>query len=116
MTTAGDGGRVVPVFAVTGGRTRAGDHDLPIESVVTATDVDASELQLEYRTIVALAGRPISLVEVGAKLGVPIGVARVLVSDLAASGHLVVHAPPPSTAGGPSAQVLGRLLEGLRVR
>ena len=30
------GGRVVPVYAVTGGRTRAGDHDLPIEAVVTA--------------------------------------------------------------------------------
>jgi hypothetical protein len=107
-------GRVVPVYAVTGGRTRAGDHDLPIESLVTATDQSATELQPEYRAIVALARRPVSLVEVSVGLAVPIGVARVLVSDLAAAGHLVVHTPPPSQAGGPSPQILGRLLEGLR--
>ena len=58
MTGAGGGGRVVPVFAVTGGRTRAGDHDLPIESVVTATDAAADALQPEYRAIVAMARRP----------------------------------------------------------
>ena len=31
-------GRVVPVYAVTGGRTRSTERDLPIESIVTATD------------------------------------------------------------------------------
>ena len=35
-------GRVVPVYAVTGGRTRAGDHDLPIEAVVTAAEPDGA--------------------------------------------------------------------------
>lgn len=116
MREPADGGRVVPVFAVTGGRTRAGDHDLPFESILTATDLEADELQLEYRVIVAMARDPVSLMEIGAGLGVPVGVARVLVSDLAASGHLVVHAPPPSLTGGPSPQILGRLLEGLRGR
>ena len=118
------GGRVVPVYAVTGGRTRAGDHDLPIESVVTATDSGADtatgggldDLQPEYRAILGLAHDPVSLVEVGAHLGVPIGVARVLVSDLAEAGHLVVHTPDPTYAAGPPPQVLARLLEGLRAR
>jgi hypothetical protein len=107
-------GRVVPVYAVTGGRTRAGDDDLPIESLVSATDQSATDLLPEYRAIVALALRPVSLVEVSAGLAVPIGVARVLVSDLAAAGHLVVHRPHRSQTGGPSPQILGRLLEGLR--
>lgn len=110
-------GRVVPVYAVTGGRTRSADHDLPVESLVTATDRWAEDLQREYRVIIDLAVRPVSLVEIGAALGVPVGVARVLVSDLADSGYLVVHAPLPSTAAGsPPPAILNRLLEGLRAR
>ena len=112
-----DAGRVVPVYAVTGGRTRSAGHDLPIESLVTATDRWSDDLQQEYRVIIALAVRPVSLVEIGANLSVPVGVARVLVSDLAVSGYLVVHAPPPSTAAGsPPPEILTRLLEGLRAR
>ena len=75
------------------------------------------DLEYEYRTIVELAGRPVSLVELGAALDVPVTVARVLVSDLVERGFLDVHAPPPAFAGGrPSAAVLTRLLEGLRAR
>ena len=104
-------GRVVPVFAVTGGRTRTGPIDLPLESLVTAADHLPEELAPEYRTIVRLARRPVSIVEIAAGAGVPVGVARVLVGDLAAGGHVVVHAPPPRSA--PSPQILNRLLEGL---
>ena len=111
------GGRVVPVYAVTGGRTRSADHDLPIESLVTATDRFTGDLQPEYRSIVLRAARPLSLVEIGAELGVPVGVARVLVSDLADAGYLIVHAPVPASAdGSPPPEVLSRLLEGLRAR
>ena len=113
----GRDGRVVPVFAVTGGRTRSAGLDLPVEALVTATDLRSGELDREYRQILDMAARPVSLVEVGAGLGVPVGVARVLVSDLAEAGHLVVHAPPPADAHGrPSPAVLTRLLEGLRAQ
>lgn len=109
--------RVVPVYAVTGGRTRSSGRDLPVESVVLATDRWPGDLHKEHRMIIELAVRPVSLMEVGAALRVPVGVARVLVSDLADSGFLVVHAPPPAGVGGsPAAEVLQRLLEGLRAR
>lgn len=113
------GGRVVPVYAVTGGRTRSAGRDLPVESLVTCTDRTdrVTDLQSEYRVIIGMADRPVSLVEIGAGLSVPVGVARVLVGDLADAGYLVVHAPPPATAqGGPGPELLGRLLEGLRAR
>ena len=115
------GGRVVPVYAVTGGRTRANEGpDMPVEALVTTTDagVFATELQLEYRMTVELAATPVSIVEIGASLGVPVGVARVLVSDLVNAKYLVVHLPPePSTADGSLApEILERLLEGLRAR
>jgi Protein of unknown function (DUF742) len=110
-------GRVVPIFAVTGGRTRANGRDLPVESVVTATGRWAGDLDKEYRVIVEMAARPVSLVEVGALLGEPVGVARVLVSDLADAGYLVVDTPPRADSDGrPALEHLTRLLEGLRAR
>jgi hypothetical protein len=116
-----EGGRVVPVYAVTGGRTRANDGpDMPVEALVTTTEAGgfATDLQLEYRATVELAATPVSIVEIGAFLGVPVGVARVLVSDLVNAKYLVVHLPPaPTTAdGGPAPDILERLLEGLRAR
>jgi hypothetical protein len=115
------GGRVVPVYAVTGGRTRANDGpDMPVEALVTTTEagVFATDLQLEYRMTVELAATPVSIVEIGAFLGVPVGVARVLVSDLVNAKYLVVHLPPvpTTTDGGPAPEILERLLEGLRAR
>jgi hypothetical protein len=109
--------RVVPVYAMTGGRTRSAGPDLPVESLVVATDRWPGDLQKEHRMIIEFAARPVSLVEVGARLGVPVGVARVLVSDLAAAGFLMVHTPPPvGRDGGPAAAMLQRLLDGLRAR
>jgi hypothetical protein len=109
--------RVVPAYAVTAGRTRSTGPDLPVESLVTATGRWAGDLEKEYRVIIEAAARPVSLVEVGAALGVPFGVARVLVSDLAEAGYLEVHGPPPPTAEGrPAPEHLARLMEGLRAR
>ena len=113
------GGRVVPVFALTGGRTRSSTGaDMPVETLVTATPAGtwAVELHLEHRATVELAARPISVVEIGAALRVPVGVARVLVSDLVDAGYLTVHLPPSAAGGGPAPEILERLLEGLRGR
>ena len=112
--------RVVPVYAFTGGRTRTAGQELPLEAVVTATGLSASfraSLRMESRAIVELCVRPKSLAEVGAALRVPVGVARVLVGDLANGGYLEVHLPRAADGdGGPSHEILGRLLDGLRAR
>ena len=116
----GHGDRVVPVYAFTGGRTRAAGQELPLEAVVTATATSftsSASLQMESRAIVEMCARPKSLAEVGAALRVPVGVARVLVGDLANGGYLEVHLPRAADGdGGPSHEILGRLLDGLRAR
>jgi hypothetical protein len=94
---------------------------MPIESLVTVTEHgrrSAAALDTEYRRIIEQAQQwVVSLVEIGIALGVPVGVARVLVSDLTGSGHVVVHAPPEVQANGaPSQELLERLLSGLRAR
>jgi hypothetical protein len=112
--------RVVPVYAFTRGRTRAVGQDLPLEAVVTATGLSlaaGASLQRESRAIVEMCAHPKSLAEIGAELKVPVGVARVLVGDLANGGYLDVHLPRTSAGdGGPGHALLGRLLDGLRSR
>jgi hypothetical protein len=112
--------RVVPIYAFTRGRTRAAGRELPLEAVVTATERagrSGAALQMESRAIVELCAGPRSLAEIGAALRVPVGVARVLVGDLANAGYLQVHLPRTAAAdGGPGHAILGRLLDGLRAR
>ena len=112
--------RVVPVYAFTRGRTRPAGQDLPLEAVVTATGLSlaaGTSLRMESRAIVEMCARPKSLAEIGAALRVPVGVARVLVGDLANGGYLEVHLPRTADGdGGPGHAILGRLLDGLRSR
>jgi hypothetical protein len=121
--TPHDGGhvdRVVPVYAFTGGRTRPAGQQLPLEAVVTATGLSltaGTSFRMESRAIVEMCARPKSLAEIGAALRVPVGVARVLVGDLANGGYLDVHLPRAGDGdGGPGHVILGRLLDGLRSR
>ncbi len=112
-------GRVVPAYALTRGRTRSLGPDLPLETLVTATAVGLERiesLQVERRAIVELCVGPLSVAEIAAHLVVPIGVARVLVSDLASSGDLAVHLPHGGEDERPDAAILERLLDGLRAR
>jgi hypothetical protein len=111
-------GRVVPAYALTRGRTRSHGVELPLEAMVSITDFGLERrptLGTERRSILDLCDSPTSVVEVAAHLSVPIGVARVLLGDLAASGHVAVHMPAQGDER-PDAQILERLLEGLRAR
>jgi Protein of unknown function (DUF742) len=118
MIRGGGGGpRVVPVYAITGGRTRSHGQDLALETMVTTTErglASRALLRFEHVHIVDLCRTPISVVEVAAKLRIPVGVARVLVSDLHADDMLSIHRPPVTPEGRPRTEVLERLLKGLR--
>jgi hypothetical protein len=111
---------VVPAYALTQGRTRTAGSELRLETLVTATEFAThyeASLHLESQAIVAMSDRPISVAEIGATLHLPIGVARVLVSDLAQAGYLTVSPPVPVDANGrPGREILERLLNGLRAR
>ena len=97
-------GRITRPYALTGGRTEPHDADLPVEAIVEMTweGHDArTELSFESRDIITLTRRPLSIAEIAVHLDVPLGVARVLVSDLAQRGHVVVHPPPDAPPPGP---------------
>ncbi|WP_412000612.1 DUF742 domain-containing protein [Nocardia sp. CWNU-33] len=92
--------RFVRPFVVTAGRTTPLLDGLRIETLVHAPPAALSApLQFEQRTVVRLCQRPHSIAEIGTALHVPVGVAKVIVSDLAAAGHVAVRdAPELSTA------------------
>ncbi|MFC6014411.1 DUF742 domain-containing protein [Nocardia lasii] len=87
--------RVVRPFIVTGGRTVPVLDGLRIETLVQAPPSALSApLRFEERTVVELCSSPHSIAEIGAALRVPVGIAKVIVSDLAAAGHVTVRAAP----------------------
>jgi len=82
---------VIRPFLLTGGRTRPAQEGLQVESLIQARpDALRSNLRFEARQIVELCQRPISLAELAAAVHVPLGVARVLVSDLVEDGTVVL--------------------------
>ena len=107
--------RLVRPYALTGGRTRASIGDLPIEAMVVSTPagLDAVEPRHEAREIVALCREPMSVAEVSARIGIPLGVARVLVGDLLTDGHVQVHRATLGDAR-PDVRLLTRVLDGLQ--
>ncbi|MGH3881133.1 MAG: DUF742 domain-containing protein [Actinophytocola sp.] len=83
-------------YLLTSGRVRPIDESLEIEAQVVATAqglADCERLAFEHRDIVALCAEPASVAEIAARLGLHIGVTRVLVGDLAALGYLAVLRP-----------------------
>jgi len=69
-------------FVITGGRTRAADASLKVETMVQSVDRPLTNLSFEAARIVDLCYEPISIAEIASELGIPLGVAIVVVGDL----------------------------------
>ena len=86
--------RTVRPYTLTGGRTRTTGRHVALESIIGVTGnepVSGRAITAERRAIVDLArNQVLSLAEVSAHLGLPLGVTRVLVSDLADEGLLTI--------------------------
>lgn len=104
--------RSVRPYVVTGGRTRAA-MELRVETLVSATAGPGSDVG-ERRSVLELCARPRSVSEVAALAQVPLGVARVVIGDLADEGRLRVHVGVDA-AGGPDLALLDRVLSGLHL-
>lgn len=107
---------IVRPYARTGGRTRS-DYDLPIEALVTTSDrvLDSGVyLDPEHRPIAELCALVQSVAEVAARLDLPLGVARVLLGDMARIGLVTVHTTQGDSTGQPEVALLRKVLSGLR--
>ena len=83
---------LVRPFVITGGRTRHATVHLRVEALVVWTGLQPpAGLQFEHAAILDACPEPISVAEVAARIGVPLGVAQILVGDLADAGLVRVH-------------------------
>jgi ribosomal protein S25 len=110
-TSGDDTGRLLRPYAITGGRTEA-PKSLHLESLVRRTERadGVSAQRWEAARIVAMADRPIAVVEIAARIGLPIGVAKVVIADLIAEGVLTTGPLPTETS---FSSVLEKVLDGL---
>jgi hypothetical protein len=102
-------------YAVTGGRTEA-RRRLAIEALVSTTYRGTEVMHTlvpEYEAVCRMCRDLKSVAEIAALLGVPLGVAEVVVGDLAEYG-LVDIDPSAGSATGPDIQLLERVLSGLQ--
>jgi Protein of unknown function (DUF742) len=110
-------GSVARPYTITRGRTRpVGDEEIEVETLVWTTSMAASSpptMSAHWRSVAHMCQEVISVAEVGARLGVPIGVARVLVGDMAKAG-LVYLQRPQHASDHPDIGLLERVLYGLR--
>ena len=108
---------LVRPYAMTGGRTRP-RYQLAIEALVH-TSAEPAQLQgqlPEHQRICQLCREIKSVAEISALLTIPLGVARILVADLAEAGLVAIHQPggDESAGGQPDVTLLERVLSGLR--
>ncbi|MDQ1450125.1 MAG: hypothetical protein QOC79_3096 [Actinomycetota bacterium] len=80
-------------FVITGGRTRAADTSLRMETMVQTVGKPRDDLNFEKARIVDECYEPTSIAEIAAGIGVPLGVAMVIVGDLVDDGCLETTNP-----------------------
>ena len=101
-------------YLLTSGRAKPVDNTLEIEAQVVTSQhglAAANDLAFERRDIVSLCRDNKSIAEIAALLGLHIGVARVLVADLAELGYLVVRRP--NTKPSQDLGMIERVIRGL---
>ncbi|MDQ3762936.1 MAG: DUF742 domain-containing protein [Actinomycetota bacterium] len=107
---------VVRPYTWTQGRTSP-VFDLAVETLVSTSARGRNMTALtseEYRAVAELCGDPRSVAEVAALLSLPLGVARVLLADMADIGLIVVHRSANSSGDTPDMALMERVLSGLR--
>ena len=109
---------LVRPYVLTSGRTRSRLR-LAVETLVSTSRNGATRgldwaTGNEQRAVIELCVEPRSVAEVAALLAVPLGVARVLLSDLAEQGAIVVHDVGIPDDGPPELALMQRVLAGLR--
>ena len=112
-------GPVVRPYAVTGGRTEPAQGELlDLVAVVVATGQPVSaddriRQTPEHRAILARCHSHVTVADLAADTGLPVGVIRVLLADLTAQGAITVAQGRPASQR-TETDVLQELLNGLR--
>ncbi len=97
-------------YFITAGKTRS---DFPLEAMVVARQAPTPALRHERRAVVEEVANPMALVEVAARLSLPLGVVRVLLEELSKEGWVDIHTES-STADDLDIDTLLRVIDAVK--
>ncbi len=88
-------GPVVRPYALTGGRTRPTGEIIDLLALVSSTDATMDELLLEpeHVAVIRQCGQPKPVADLASDLDLPLGVVRILLSDMREQGLVVIRPP-----------------------
>ncbi|TDV47871.1 DUF742 domain-containing protein [Actinophytocola oryzae] len=104
------------LYTVTGGRSQADEPDLDLVTLIIGTAEPGTGMQSEHVRILRMCRTPIAVVEISAELGMPVGVVKILLSDLLRANKVTARHPSSSTRARtslPDAAILRKVLVGL---
>ena len=105
---------LVRPYSWTAGRTSS-RFELSFETLISATGREPDGAAAPgHRTILTLCATPHSVAELAALLSIPLGVAKVVLGDMAEAGSVMVHRTAGSTDGAPDLDLMHRVLQGLQ--
>ena len=99
-------------YQLTGGRTSGARGDIPIEAYLSAITDGMGMVDFQHQQVLDALNEPKAIAVISAELKLPVGVIRVLASDLIADGHAELG----ETAKADDVDVVRRLLDGIRRR
>jgi len=107
-------GPVVRPYALTGGRTRPAGETIDLLALVSSTDVPVNEIVLEpeFLAIMQNCRPPKPVADLASDLDLPLGVVRILLSDMREHGLITIRPPARNRLTDP--QVLKDVADALR--
>jgi hypothetical protein len=112
-----DAGPVVRPYQLTRGRTRHGGDAFDLVATVAATSgraADVGALAPEHVSVLQLARRPTTVVDIASDVDLPLGVVRILLADLRELGLVLIRQPATTKAQRVDKNTLREVLNGLR--
>ncbi len=110
-----DAGPIVRPYALTGGLTRPSGQRfdlLDMVGVIRGPAEDTLHLAPEQAEVLERCQIPAPLVDLAAGMNLPVGVIRILVSDLRERGLVTIHRAQPAGVG--DLKILQEVADGLR--
>jgi Protein of unknown function (DUF742) len=112
-----EAGPVVRPYALTRGRTRHTGEAFDLVATVTAIQgrvPDPGALSPEHVSVLHLARRPTTVVDIASDVDLALGVVRILLADLRELGLVAIQAPVPTKPRQVDRNTLREVLHGLR--
>jgi hypothetical protein len=110
-----DAGPIVRPYALIGGRTRPSGETFDLMTMVTAVpgaEAGSYDLEPEHLRLLRLCRLPTPVADLAADLELPLGVVRILLSDVRERRLITVAHPVPKRLTDP--QLLREVADGLR--